>query len=152
MKKVNTSIPGALIYSTGKNIGIFKAAGWAEEVADFYRIQDYEGYIWLSHNRYPPTNTAGWWGGGAHPFNLLDWSVVHNGEITSYGTNKRYLESFGYVCTMHTDTEVVAYLTDLLQRRHKLPAELAFKALAPPVLMILTGCRKRNGHSIPPCG
>ena len=130
MKKVNTTIPGALIYSTGKNIAIFKAAGWPEDVADFYRIQDYEGYIWLSHNRYP-TNTAGWWG-GAHPFNLLDWTVVHNGEITSYGTNKRYLEGHGYVCTMHTDTEVVAYLTDLLQRQHNLPAELAFKALAPP--------------------
>jgi len=38
--------------------------------------------------------------GGAHPFNLLNWSVVHNGEITSYGTNRRYIESYGYKCTM----------------------------------------------------
>ena len=128
--KVNTSIPGALVYSSGKNIGLFKASGWPEEVADFYRIQDYKGYIWLGHNRYP-TNTPGWWG-GAHPFNLLDWSVVHNGEITSYGTNRRYIESYGYKCTMYTDTEVVAYLIDLLVRRHGLTPELAVKALAPP--------------------
>lgn len=130
MNKINTEIPGALLFSTGKNIAVFKASGWPEDVAEFYRIQDYEGYQWLAHNRYP-TNTSGWWG-GAHPFNLLDWTVVHNGEITSYGTNRRYLESFGYKCTMYTDTEVVAYLTDLLARRHALPLELALKALAPP--------------------
>jgi len=116
--KINTTIPGALVYSSGKNIGIFKASGWPEDVADFYGIQDYSGYIWLAHNRYP-TNTPGWWG-GAHPFNLLGWSVVHNGEITSYGTNRRYIESYGYKCTMFTDTEVVAYLFDLLVRRHGL--------------------------------
>jgi glutamate synthase domain-containing protein 1 len=33
---------------------------------------------------------------------------------------------------MFTDTEVVAYLVDLLVRRHGLPAELAVTALAPP--------------------
>jgi glutamate synthase domain-containing protein 1 len=128
--KANTGLPGVLIYSSGKNIGVFKAAGWPGEVADFYRIQDYEGYIWLAHNRYP-TNTPGWWG-GAHPFNLMDWSVIHNGEITSYGTNRRYIESFGYRCTMFTDTEVVAYLIDLLQRQHGLDESLTVRTLAPP--------------------
>jgi glutamate synthase domain-containing protein 1 len=128
--KINTTIPGALVYSSGKNIGVFKASGWPEAVADFYQIEKYEGYIWLAHNRYP-TNTSGWWG-GAHPFNLLDWSVVHNGEITSYGTNRRYIESFGYRCTMGTDTEVVAYLCDLLGRKHGLPEDLMVRAFAPP--------------------
>jgi glutamate synthase domain-containing protein 1 len=128
--KVNTSIPGALIFASGKDLAVFKASGWPEEVADFYRIQNYQGYLWLGHNRYP-TNTPGWWG-GAHPFNLLNWSVIHNGEITSYGTNRRYIESYGYRCTMFTDTEVVAYLFDLLVRRHGLSMETAVRALAPP--------------------
>ena len=44
--KVNTSYEGILIFSSGKNIGVFKAAGWPEEVADFYRIENYEGHIW----------------------------------------------------------------------------------------------------------
>ncbi len=128
--RVNAARRGALIVSSGKNLGVFKAAGWPEDVANFYRIEDYEGYTWLAHNRYP-TNTPGWWG-GAHPFNLLDWSVVHNGEITSYGTNRRYIESFGYTCSMFTDTEVVAYLIDLLVRRHGLDIDIAVRALAPP--------------------
>ncbi len=126
---INSGINGALVFSSGKNMGVFKAAGWPEDVANFYRIDSYKGYIWLAHNRYP-TNTPGWWG-GAHPFNLLDWSVVHNGEITSYGTNRQYVESNGYKCTMSTDTEVVAYLFDLLGRKHELPENFIVKALAP---------------------
>jgi glutamate synthase domain-containing protein 1 len=58
--------------------------------------------------------------------------VIHNGEISSYGINRRYLEQFGYHCTMQTDTEVVAYAIDLLIRRHSLPIEIVAKILAPP--------------------
>ena len=86
--------------------------------------------IWTAHGRFP-TNTPGWWG-GAHPFCILDWTVVHNGEISSYGINRRYLEQFGYHCTMQTDTEVAAYAVDLLMRKHNLPPEIVAKILAPP--------------------
>jgi glutamate synthase domain-containing protein 1 len=87
--------------------------------------------MWTAHNRFP-TNTPGWWG-GAHPFALLDWTVVHNGEISSFGTNRRYLEMQGYHCTMSTDTEVMAYAADFLMRRHELPVEFAAKVMAPPL-------------------
>jgi glutamate synthase domain-containing protein 1 len=59
--------------------------------------------------------------------------VVHNGEISSYGINRRYLEMWGYRCTMHTDTEVVAYAADMLLRRHGLPVQVAAKILAAPL-------------------
>jgi glutamate synthase domain-containing protein 1 len=63
----------------------------------------------------------------------LDWSVVHNGEISSYGINRRYMEMHGYQCTMRTDTEVIAYAADLLMRRHRMPPEMAAIVLAPPM-------------------
>lgn len=128
--EINEKIEGAYVISSGKNMGVFKGVGFPDEIAEFFRIDEYRAFIWTAHNRFP-TNTPGWWG-GAHPFTLLDWSIVHNGEISSYGTNKRYLELFGYKCTLLTDTEVVAYLLDLLIRRHGLPLELACKAMAPP--------------------
>ena len=128
--RINGEIPGAYVFSSGKNMGAFKAVGYAEDIADFFRLEEYQAYIWIAHGRFP-TNTPGWWA-GAHPFTLLDWSVVHNGEISSYGINKRYLEMFGYRCTMRTDTEVMAYLLDLLIRRHKLPVELACDVMAAP--------------------
>jgi len=128
--RINAEIPGAFVFSSGKNMGAFKAVGYAEDIADFFRLDEYEAYIWIAHGRFP-TNTPGWWA-GAHPFTLLDWAVVHNGEISSYGINKRYLEMFGYKCTMRTDTEVMAYLLDLLIRRHELPVEVACDVMAAP--------------------
>ncbi len=139
--EVNEKIEGAFIMSSGKNMGVFKGNGWSHEIAEYYKIKDYEAYMWLGHSRFP-TNTPGWWG-GAHPFNLLGTSVVHNGEITSYGTNMRYLESFGYKCTLFTDTEVIAYLFDLLVRRHKLPIPIVSLALAPPLFSEIESMDKK---------
>ena len=129
--RINTAFPGACVFSSGKDMGVFKGVGYPEDIARYFCLEDYKGYLWTAHGRFP-TNTRGWWG-GAHPFNILDWTVVHNGEISSYGTNRRYLEMFGYQCTMQTDTEVVTYGVDLLMRRHGLPIELAAKVFAPPL-------------------
>jgi glutamate synthase domain-containing protein 1 len=128
--EINRHIQGASVFSSGKNMGVFKGVGNPDEIAEFYRIPEYNGYIWTAHNRFP-TNSPGWWG-GAHPFGILDWSVVHNGEISSYGINRRYLENFGYYCCFSTDTEVMAYLFDLLVRRHGLGYEVVGKILASP--------------------
>ncbi|MBE9501353.1 MAG: hypothetical protein IMY87_02860 [Chloroflexi bacterium] len=128
--KVNTAVKDAFVFSSGKDMAVFKGVGYPEEIAEYFCLEQYQGYLWTAHGRFP-TNTPGWWG-GAHPFNILDWTVVHNGEISSYGINRRYLEQFGYNCTMQTDTEVVAYAIDLLMRKHGLPIEIVAKILAPP--------------------
>lgn len=128
--EINRHFDGAFVFSSGKNMGIFKGVGNPDEIAEFYRIPDYSGYIWTGHNRFP-TNSPGWWG-GAHPFGILDWSVIHNGEISSYGINKRYLENFGYYCCLATDTEVMSYLFDLLVRRHGLDFTVVGKIMSSP--------------------
>lgn len=128
--KINTQLRDSFVFSSGKNMAVFKGVGYPEEIADYFCLEQYKGYLWTAHGRFP-TNTPGWWG-GAHPFCILDWTVVHNGEISSYGTNRRYLEQFGYHCTMQTDTEVIAYAVDLLMRKHHLPLEIMTKILAPP--------------------
>lgn len=129
--EINSQLPGAYVASSGKNMGAFKGVGFPGDVGEFYRLREYEAYCWTAHGRFP-TNSVAWWG-GAHPFGLLDWSVVHNGEVSSYGTNKRYLENHGYKCTMQTDTEVVTYSVDLLHRKHKLPLEIVCSCLAAPM-------------------
>ena len=84
----------------------------------------------MERGRYP-TNTPGWWG-GAHPFTLLDWSIVHNGEISSYDANRRFIEMFGYKCTLQTDTEVITYIMDYLVRVQGLTLEEAASVVAAP--------------------
>lgn len=129
--RINTTIEGAYVFSSGKNMGVFKAVGFPEDVGEFYRLADeYEGYCWTAHGRYP-TNTPGWWG-GAHPFAMLDYSIVHNGEISSYDANRRYMEMFGYRCTLLTDTEVITYMIDYLVRRQGLSMEEAAGVIAAP--------------------
>ena len=128
--KINADVDDAFVYSSGKNMGSFKGVGYPEDIGEFFRLDQYEAWTWIAHGRFP-TNSSAWWG-GAHPFGLLDWAIVHNGEISSYGINRRYLASFGYHCTLQTDTEVITYLFDLLIRKHGLPLEAACTAMAPP--------------------
>lgn len=128
--KINTEMDGAYVFSSGKNMGAFKAVGFPEDVGEFYKLEEYEGYSWTAHGRYP-TNTPGWWG-GAHPFTLLDWSIVHNGEISSYDANRRYIEMFGYKCNLQTDTEVITYIMDYIIRVQGLSLNEAASVVAAP--------------------
>ena len=41
--RVNTQITGAYIFSSGKNMGTFKAVGFPEDVGVFYKLDEYEG-------------------------------------------------------------------------------------------------------------
>ncbi len=128
--QINQTIKGAFVFSSGKNMGTFKAVGFPEDVGRFYKLDEYEAYSWTAHGRYP-TNTPGWWG-GAHPFALLDYTVVHNGEISSYDANRRFIEMFGYKCTLQTDTEVITYIADYLLRKQNLSLqEMAWTIAAP---------------------
>lgn len=128
--RINTEYDGAYVFSSGKNMGVFKGVGYPEDIGEFYRLEEYEGYSWTAHGRYP-TNTPGWWG-GAHPFAMLDYSIVHNGEISSYDANRRFIEMFGYKCTLLTDTEVITYIIDFLLRHQGLTLEETASVIAAP--------------------
>jgi glutamate synthase domain-containing protein 1 len=133
--RINTETGKAFVFSSGKNMAVFKGVGFPEDIAKYFCLEEYQGYMWVCHGRFP-TNTPGWWG-GAHPFNILDWTVVHNGELSSYGINRRHLEMYGYKCTMQTDTEVLAYAFDLLMRRQNLPIEIVSRILAAPLWSVI---------------
>ena len=144
---INTQMKGAYVFSSGKNMGTFKAVGFPEDVGSFYRLDEYEAYSWTAHGRYP-TNTPGWWG-GAHPFALLDYSIIHNGEISSYDANRRYIEMFGYKCTLQTDTEVITYIMDYLVRVLCLTPEEAASVIAAPFWSTIenkTDIEDKNKH------
>lgn len=128
--KINAHYDGAYVFSSGKNMGVFKAVGYPEDVGRFYKLEEYAGYCWTAHGRYP-TNTPGWWG-GAHPFALLDYSIVHNGEISSYDANRRCVEMYGYSCNLMTDTEAITYIVDYLNRRQGLSLEEVASVIAAP--------------------
>ena len=63
---------------------------------------------------------------------MLEYSIVHNGEISSYDANRRAIEMFGYQCTLLTDTEVITYMIDYLVRRQGLTMEETASVIAAP--------------------
>ncbi len=58
--------------------------------------------------------------------------MVHNGEISSYDANRRYIEMFGYQCTLLTDTEVITYIIDYLLRKKGLTLGEMAEIIAAP--------------------
>ena len=58
--------------------------------------------------------------------------MVHNGEISSYDANRRFIEMFGYKCTLQTDTEVITYIMDYLIRRQGLSVRESASVIAAP--------------------
>ena len=42
---INTCFEGAFVFSSGKNMGVFKGVGYPEDVGRFFRLEEYEGYI-----------------------------------------------------------------------------------------------------------
>ena len=55
-----------------------------------------------------------------------------NGEISSYDANRRFIEMFGYKCTLQTDTEVITYIMDYLLRVQGLTLKEAAEVIAAP--------------------
>lgn len=143
---INACLNGTYVFSCGKNMGVFKAVGYPEDVGIFYRLDEYAGYSWTAHGRYP-TNTPGWWG-GAHPFALLDYTIVHNGEISSYDANRRFIEMFGYKCTLQTDTEVITYIADYLLRRQGLDLKELSQVIAAPFWNTIENCDKSEAEQL----
>ena len=56
---INTSIKDTFVFSSGKNMGVFKGVGYPEEISEYFCLEQYEGYLWTAHGRFP-TNTRGW--------------------------------------------------------------------------------------------
>ena len=142
--KINTEIKGCYVFSSGKNVGLFKAVGYTEDIGRYYLLEEYEAYSWTAHGRYP-TNTPGWWG-GAHPFSLLDYTIVHHGEISSYDANRRFIEMFGYKCSLQTDTEVITYIADYLLRRQGLNMKEMASVIAAPFWTTIEKKPEREGE------
>ena len=57
---------------------------------------------------------------------------MHNGEISSYDANRRFIEMFGYKCNLQTDTEVITYIADYLIRRQGLSLQETANVIAAP--------------------
>lgn len=120
----------AFVLSHGRNMMILKIVGYAEQVAQYYRLENFAAHIWIAHQRYP-TKGRVWHPGGAHPFIGLDEALVHNGDFANYYSVTEYLRQRNVFPLFLTDTEVSVLVFDLLNRVYGYPLEYIVEALAP---------------------
>ncbi len=120
----------AFVLSHGRNMMILKIVGYAEQVAQYYKLENFDAHIWIAHQRYP-TKGRVWHPGGAHPFIGLDEALVHNGDFANYYSVSEYLKQRNVYPLFLTDTEVSVQVFDLLNRVYGYPLEYIIEALAP---------------------
>jgi glutamate synthase domain-containing protein 1/glutamate synthase domain-containing protein 3 len=124
----------AFVLSHGRNMMILKIVGYAEQVAQYYLLEDFKAHVWIAHQRYP-TKGRVWHPGGAHPFIGLDEALVHNGDFANYYSVTEYLYQRNIVPLFLTDTEVSVQVFDLLNRVYGYPLEYIIESLAPTTEM-----------------
>ncbi|MFQ5821652.1 MAG: glutamate synthase, partial [Candidatus Heimdallarchaeota archaeon] len=120
----------AFVVSHGKNMLVLKIVGYAEQVLQYYLLEDLEAHVWIGHQRYPTKGTI-WHPGGAHPFIGLHDALVHNGDFANYHSITEYLKQRNMYPLFLTDTEVAILYWDLLTRAYHYPLEYAIEAIAP---------------------
>jgi len=120
----------AFVLSHGKNMFILKVVGYAEQVIQYYKLDELKAHVWIGHQRYP-TRGRVWHPGGAHPFMAMHEALVHNGDLANYSSLVSYLHEHGYDPMFLTDTETGALLFDLYSRKMGYPLEHVIEAIAP---------------------
>jgi len=120
----------AFVLSHGRNLLILKIVGYAEQVVQYYCMENTRAHVWIAHQRYP-TKGRVWHPGGAHPFVGLNEALVHNGDFANYLAVTEYLAQRNIRPQFLTDTEVSVLLFDLWSRVYQYPVEYIIEAMAP---------------------
>ncbi len=105
-----------VVYSLSRWLNVFKGATWHTEVAKLYGMWERRSSAWVAHIRYP-TNSPGKKPYFSHPFSSGDVVIVHNGDLSSYGSNVNLL-MYRYMQSSFTgnDSEAIAFLLNALSR------------------------------------
>ncbi len=105
------------VFSYGRYLTVYKEVGYPAEVAKMWGLEGDQGGadMWIAHTR-QPTNSPGSLPIWSHPFASMNTAIVHNGDISSYGSNMELLNSWGIKSHVGTDSEVIARLLDHLIR------------------------------------
>ena len=102
-------VEGVEILSIGNALELIKDLGDATVVSDQYSLSGFKGTHAIGHTRMATESDVDI--RSAHPYwayAFNDVSVVHNGQLTNYWTNRRDLERRGHRFMSDCDSELIA--------------------------------------------
>ena len=119
-------LDGVEILSIGKALELIKDLGDANTVAEQYGLNGFIGTHAIGHTRMATESDVDI--RSAHPYwgyPLDDVSVVHNGQLTNYWTNRRDLERRGHRFMSNCDSELIAvYIADRIDHGDELESAM----------------------------
>ncbi|MEM0384253.1 MAG: hypothetical protein QXV27_05355 [Candidatus Caldarchaeum sp.] len=121
------------VYSWGRYVEVFKGVGYPIDVCNQYGLVEkrVEADMWIAHTR-QPTNSPGFYPVWSHPFASHEWTIAHNGDISSFGANMETIRYLGFSSFVGTDSELIAYILDYLTNIKHMPPEEAAAGLVNP--------------------
>jgi len=135
-------LEGVEILSVGHELELIKDLGDATRVSDQYQLGGFDGTHAIGHTRMATESDVDirsahpYW---AYPFN--DVSVVHNGQLTNYWSNRRDLERRGHRFMSDCDSELIAvYIAERIDSGDDLQAAMERS------INELDGVSARNRH------
>ncbi|MGC8555885.1 MAG: glutamate synthase [Conexivisphaera sp.] len=106
-----------VVYLSSRWLDVYKTVGWPRDLDSIYDLRSLASSAWLGHTRYP-TNSPGRYPYYSHPFTAGDFAAVHNGDLSSYGSNVNLLSyRMGYRGFTGNDSEAIVLLLKELSER-----------------------------------
>lgn len=128
----------ARVFQCARHLDVWKDVAHPGDVARGHALDALHGDAWIAHTR-EPTNSPGRYPIWSHPFAAGETAIVHNGDISSFGANVRFLRRQGYSSFTGTDSEAIAILLNHLIAERGLSPEDAARTLLAPADADLTG-------------
>jgi glutamine---fructose-6-phosphate transaminase (isomerizing) len=113
---------------------VYKKAGKVSDLENFVANKRLKGHVGIGHTRWATHGAPS--DANAHPQVSASgkFAIVHNGIIENYNVLKQKLLSKGYVFKSETDTEVLAYFIEDVQKRNQYALEEAVRLVLTKVI------------------
>ena len=110
----NEHLDDGFVYLKSRWLDVYKVADWPEGLAARYKLDGVRSPVWLGHTRYP-TNSPGRLPLYSHPFAVGEVAIVHNGDLSSYGSHVELINHYvGDGKFTGNDSESIAHLLNYL--------------------------------------